>query len=363
MEFTPVPPLLALLSPTAPTAPTESSGIPPETLDLLQGNVPGANEVPLDLVVDVELPDEPVTDVPFDQLLARAEDQEPLLDEAPPETAVFVPASVESLVRDARTTNGPRLEAARPTEPRRRLPRAIRNRPEPSVARPVPTRLTPTVTRPAYTPVLRSPMELLRSPEMQAPASLELAGPEAEPIPEMTRPIPPVPTAESTISTPARPIRRATARPVTTAASLPTTVPSADEPEPAFQLEAPTTDVAVEAPLPTEFEVPELAAPVPQRVTVKVDEDLDIEVSSDSDGIGVVLEGTAEAVEPLREIATDLAEELARSGLELTEFEARDRDGQDTHELRSTGSHSASAATASDDEPTSTHDGLVEVIA
>lgn len=368
MQLAPVPPLLALLAP-APVDPDAMAPVLPEALR-----------------VDVAL-DEP-GDLPFDRLLARADDAPP---EPPPETAVFVPAGVEVLVRAAQSSAPVQTEQLAPTrDPMEAVPRhpggspptapdlrlaspppaAPIDRLEPSAATapvdrlgrsappaPAPQLATTQPLRATHATGARSPLELLRSPELQAPATLD--APPTEP--DLASTPSPVPVATPRLRPPTRRLARPAVPTATTATSA-TTEAGPAEPDAPRPIEAPVADAPVDAPR-AALDVPELAAPVPQRVTVKVDDDLDIDISADGEGIGVVLEGTAEAVDPLREIAPDLSEELARAGLELTDFDARER-GDDSPQ----GKAPAPSARTSEDEtePTPTrsnHDGLVDVIA
>ncbi|HJN75516.1 MAG TPA: hypothetical protein QGF58_16420 [Myxococcota bacterium] len=104
--------------------------------------------------------------------------------------------------------------------------------------------------------------------------------------------------------------------------------------EPIIEAQAePVTVDPIELISTLEMEIPELAAPMPKTVTVRIDEDLEVAITADGEGIGVVLEGAAEAVEPLREIGPELQEELTRAGFNLAEFSARERDTRNRQTL------------------------------
>ena len=93
-------------------------------------------------------------------------------------------------------------------------------------------------------------------------------------------------------------------------------------------------------------DVPELAAPTPDVVRVKVDGDLDVEVVRKANGIGVILEGAVEAVESLRDIGSDLRESLAQGGFELSSFEKRHREGSESEESGDRGDPTGDAKTS-----------------
>ena len=92
-------------------------------------------------------------------------------------------------------------------------------------------------------------------------------------------------------------------------------------------------------------DTPELAAPLPEVVRIRVDADLEVEVVNQPDGIGVILEGAVEAVDSLKDIGSELRDSLAQGGFDLSSFERRDRKGD-----RSPLSSHASAK-GSDEEP------------
>ena len=94
--------------------------------------------------------------------------------------------------------------------------------------------------------------------------------------------------------------------------------------------------------------VPELAAPAPDVVRVRVDSDLNVEVSREAKGIGVLLEGAVEAVESLRNIGDELRDSLAQGGFDLSSFESRHRDEGQGEQASTTADSNASE---SDEEP------------
>jgi len=100
------------------------------------------------------------------------------------------------------------------------------------------------------------------------------------------------------------------------------------------------------APLPTVLEtpqlVPELAAPAPDVVRVRVDQDLNVEVTREAKGIGVLLEGAVEAVESLRNIGDELRESLEQGGFDLSSFESRHRAESQDAEATTTATSDAS---------------------
>ena len=360
--FAGVPPLLALLTPLEPVEPQPVEG---DTLDVL--------------LPDLEVPEptEPLAERPtrsFERWLADERPVEIQAREREPRE-VFVPASVEVLVRDAAGSSAPtspdgKFEApqasrrpeltasgssARTASIREFSPDQALKRPELTVSSSS-ARTAPVIARPIH-----SALDLVRSPEMQAPPTLDDPGgePRVEADPETADPetvrreisqATPAPTPRRTRSR-ARP----QAEPVKVFTTPTGTTVEIEAPERPLQV-AEAVEVQAEAPRPT-LDTP---TPLPQRVQVRIDEDLDVAIEADSEGIGVVVEGTAEAVEPLRELADELADELAQGGLELTDFDARERDGE-RHEGQ------AASGTASEASPqqqtTSTHDGLVEVIA
>jgi hypothetical protein len=58
---------------------------------------------------------------------------------------------------------------------------------------------------------------------------------------------------------------------------------------------------------------------------IQIDRDLALEVTTDAQGVKVLLEGTVDAVEPLRDLGPELESALAHSGFSLDGFEAREK--------------------------------------
>ena len=69
-----------------------------------------------------------------------------------------------------------------------------------------------------------------------------------------------------------------------------------------------------------------------EQVVVEVDADLTLRVAMSDDGVKVLLEGSAEAIEPLRDMESALRDDLESDGQDLLDFTARQRASDDDKE-------------------------------
>jgi hypothetical protein len=72
-----------------------------------------------------------------------------------------------------------------------------------------------------------------------------------------------------------------------------------------------------------------------QILRIAIDRDLSLEVAWAEDGIEVRMDGTPEAVAPLRDIGAELADLLSQSGTDLLDFSTHERDEESTEHLKS----------------------------
>jgi hypothetical protein len=76
-----------------------------------------------------------------------------------------------------------------------------------------------------------------------------------------------------------------------------------------------------------------IAGRVSERgVVVNVDADLTVRVAMSDEGVEVMVEGSTEAIEPLRDLESDLRDALKQDGQDLMEFSARERSERDEAE-------------------------------
>lgn len=384
MQLLPVDPLLMLmLPPSGPEAPAASFE---RFLSAQKAALPEARpELPSPAETEAPMTEAPVTEAPMTAplLLAPVPD-EPR--EAPlPETSEDqeLPEDSLSSTLDRLLTVPPALAipVPIPIEATPLVPDQTAERPRP-IDLSGPTLPTPTqmagprdvpMLNPVQAPIVELPPEQAgRSPTPPRPnvqlapaptAQTAQTAPEA--LPEIAPPALPEGVEVIPVLAAPRPKPVRAAKPTITKATDPVVSGPTDTVE-AQSSDQPVRVDPIEVLAAADLEIPELAAPMPKTVRLRIDEQLDIEITADGEGIGVVLEGSAEAVEPLQDIGRDLQEELARAGFHLSEFSAheRERDDRDAQGAESDSNKTLSEVAEAPEESTRVIRGtLLDVIA
>jgi hypothetical protein len=91
-------------------------------------------------------------------------------------------------------------------------------------------------------------------------------------------------------------------------------------------------ELAAEALIGSEQATPEGHVPNPTDVVVDVDEDLAVKISTNGREVVVAAEGTASALDDLREVGPELAESLRDLGFDLSEFTSEEREAAEEDE-------------------------------
>jgi uncharacterized protein YuzE len=111
-------------------------------------------------------------------------------------------------------------------------------------------------------------------------------------------------------------------------------------------------DLAAEALTESEQATPEGHLPSLTDVVVDVDEDLAVKISTNGREVAVSLEGTASALDDLRDVGPELAESLRNLGFDLSEFSSEEREAaEEKEDTGSTGQTAASTESEQTDRP------------